>query len=364
MRNTIGNQVSLTLFGESHGAAIGAVLDGIAAGFAIDTKKIDRLLALRRGEESISTTRREADKVHFLSGVVNGVTTGTPICLVIENQNTDSKVYDPEMLRPSHADYCAKIKYNGHQDYRGGGHFSGRITAALTAAGSIAAQILQNKGILVASRLKQVHDVSDIPLPQDDLQQVTQNLADSAFPVLDSAVAQKMRLAIEEAKSRGDSVGGVVETVITGVPAGVGEPWFDSLESALAKMIFAIPGVKGVSFGGGFEMCQKYGSEVNDAFCFDRDNNVKTATNFSGGINGGIANGMPIVMQTGVKPTPSIFLPQQSVRLDTMEEVSLQINGRHDPAIVHRALHVINSAAALTVLDMICMEYGTRWQVE
>ena len=364
MRNTIGNQVSLTLFGESHGAAVGAVLDGIAAGIKIDTQKMDRLLALRRGEDSISTARREADKVHFLSGVVDGVTTGTPICLVIENKNTNSKVYDPNQLRPSHADYCAQVKYNGYQDYRGGGHFSGRVTAALVAAGSIALQILQNKGIDTVSRLKQVHDVSDMPLPQENLQQALQSLAESFFPVLDSEAAQKMHSAIEEAKTRGDSVGGVVETVVTGVPAGVGEPWFDSLESALAKMMFAIPGVKGVSFGGGFEMCQKYGSQVNDALCFDQDKNVKTATNFSGGINGGIANGMPIIMQTAVKPTPSIYLPQQSVRLDSGEEVTLQIEGRHDPAIVHRALQVINSAAALTLLDMICMECGTRWQVE
>jgi len=323
-------------------------------------------LAKRSGKPNLSTARREQDNVIFLSGVVDGITTGTPICLILQNGDVNSSAYHKERLRPSHADYVAEVKYGGHQDYRGGGHFSGRVTAALVAAGSIAAQILAAKGVIIGSHLRQIHTEkdADFALHKQDIMAQLQAMNSREFPVLDSAAAEKMQAAIAAAKADGDSVGGVVETAILGVPAGVGEPWFDGLESLLAQYVFAVPGVKGVSFGGGFDMCQKYGSEVNDALAFDHEGQVITTTNNSGGIAGGIANGMPIIMQTAIKPTPSIYKPQQSIDLQSRKEVQIKIEGRHDPAIVYRALPVIDSVAALAVLDSICAVHGTAWQVE
>lgn len=365
MKNTLGNAVSVTLFGESHGNCIGAVLDGIAPGFKIDEQQIRAALAQRKGQSTLSTARRESDEFSLVSGVFMGVTTGTPICILIPNQDTHSSDYDPDHMRPSHVDYTAQVKYHGHQDYRGGGHFSGRITAALVAAGDIARQILSHKNIVIGSHLKEVARVQDTALFEEEQALVLQlqSLNHKSFPVIDTAVEDKMKQQIALAKSQGDSVGGVIETGVCGVPAGVGEPWFDSLESTLSHMLFSIPGVKGVSFGGGFDMCGLRGSQVNDALYYAHDGSVKTKTNFSGGIVGGIANGMPLMMQIAVKPTPSIYSPQQTINVKTGQNETFSIKGRHDPAIVHRARTVVEAAVALCLLDALTVSFGTDWQV-
>ncbi len=358
MKNTFGINVALTLFGESHGAEIGAVLDGIAPGIAVDEDFIRHRLSLRRPHGRISTARVESDPFRIVSGVFEGRTTGTPICILIPNTNTRSGDYSKGLPRPGHADYTAECKYHGYQDYRGGGHFSGRITAALVAAGAILISALRQKGIEIGTHIRTLGDLQDRDF--SDLKADFAVLNNQSFPVLDKSVASQMQSFIEAAAADGDSVGGVLETLVTGMEAGVGEPWFDSVEGLLAHALFSIPAVKGVEFGDGFAMSQMRGSQANDAFCI-KSGRIMTATNHNGGINGGITNGMPIVFRTAVKPTPSIFKEQQSVDMKEKKELALSLQGRHDPSIVHRARVVVDSVTALTLCDLLAERYGTDW---
>ena len=358
MKNTFGNNVTVTLFGESHGDAIGAVIDGLAPGMKIDEDFIARQMDLRRPAGKISTQRHEADKVKIVSGCFNSRATGTPLTLIIENTNTKSSDYESTryLARPSHADYTAQVKYRGFQDYRGGGHFSGRITAALVAAGAVAIQALRDKGIFILTHIKSLHGISDRDF--DDLKKDYEILAEKAYPALDGNAAELMIKETEKAAESGDSVGGVLETAVVGLTAGFGEPWFDTAEGQLAHILFSVPAVKGVEFGAGFGFADMLGSQANDSFYSDLGN-VKTRTNNNGGINGGITNGMPLIFRCAVKPTPSIFKQQQTVDMRDNTDAVISLKGRHDPAVIHRARVVIDSVTALCILDMMTGKYGT-----
>ncbi|MBQ6153634.1 MAG: chorismate synthase [Ruminococcus sp.] len=363
MKNTFGNSVSVTLFGESHGPYIGAVLDGLAPGIVIDEEFIASLLSKRRPAGKISTARKEDDEFQIVSGVFEGRTTGTPLAILIPNKNIKSKDYSATraLARPGHADYTANVKYHGFEDYRGGGHFSGRVTAALVAAGAIVLSALQEKGICVGTHIRSIADVSDREF--GDIAEDITKLNSLDFAVLDDEKAASMRVAIEKAAEEGDSVGGVLETAILGVPAGVGEPWFDTLESVLSHALFSIPAVKGVQFGHAFDDVKKRGSEYNDSF-YISDKEIKTATNHNGGVNGGISNGMPIVFSCALKPTPSIFKEQNTVDMIEKKDAVLSLKGRHDPCILHRARVVVDSVAALALADLLALRYGTDWLAE
>lgn len=358
MKNTYGQSITVTIFGESHGAEIGAVLDGIAPGIAVDEEYINACLELRRPYGKISTSRCEGDKFRIVSGVFNGYTTGTPIALLIPNTDTKSKDYRAllDLPRPGHADYTATCKYHGYQDYRGGGHFSGRITAALVAAGAIVRAALEKRGIKIATHISRLGGICDSPITAGDIDRVN----GLRFPVISEDAAEKMEKKILEASEDGDSVGGVLESMVVGIPAGVGEPFFDSMESILSHALFSVPAVKGVEFGSGFAMADMLGSQANDAFTAE-GGEVKTKTNHNGGINGGITNGMPLLFRCAVKPTPSIFKEQETVSLSQMKDEPLKISGRHDPAIVHRARAVIDAVTALALADMLAVRYGTDW---
>ena len=360
MNNTFGNNISLTLFGESHGTVIGAVLDGICAGVKIDEEKIEKEISKRRPFGKISTPRHEKDEVKIVSGVMNGVSVGTPITLLIENSNTNSKDYAllKDTPRPSHADYTASVKYKGNQDYRGGGHFSGRLTAPIVAAGAIVEEMLKEKGIQIGTHIKRLHGISDRDFT--DYKEDIALLSDKLFPVLDPACEEQMTNEILNAAQMGDSVGGILECAIIGLEAGIGEPWFDSLESTLSHVLFSIPGVKGVEFGLGFGFADKYGSEANDPFRINGEK-IFTSTNHSGGINGGISNGMPIVFRVAIRPTPSIFKEQETVNLSRMENTLLKLEGRHDPAIIHRARAVVDALTALAIADALTITYGISY---
>ncbi len=360
MKNTFGNNLTITLFGESHGEAIGCVLDGMAPGLKLDTAFIDRMVELRKPKGRISTARHEGDKYRIVSGVYEGTTTGTPICIIIENENTKSGDYaDLKTIpRPGHADYTASLKYHGFQDYRGGGHFSGRITAPLVAAGAIVMQALNNKGIYIGSHIASIGDIKDRDFV-DYLADI-EGLYDKEFPVLDDSVEGSMRKFIESAASVGDSVGGILKTAVIGCPGGIGEPWFDSMESMLSHAMFSVPAVKGIEFGKGFGFAGLKGSEANDPFRIS-GTDVVTSTNNNGGINGGITNGMPLEFSTVIKPTPSIYKEQDSVDLKSFENTKLTIEGRHDPAIIHRARIVVDAMTALTIADLLITHYGTDY---
>lgn len=360
MKNTFGNHVAVTLFGESHGPAIGAVIDGLAPGIPVDTAFIDKFLSRRRPAGDISTTRHETDPFVIESGVFEGKTTGTPLCILIPNGDTRSSDYAATrfLARPSHADYTAYCKYHGFEDPRGGGHFSGRITAAVVAAGAIALSALNRKGIRIATHIASCGGVSDRAF--EDLSADMTALDERDFGVLDETVADRMMNAIREAKQAGDSVGGTLETVVTGLPAGVGEPWFDTVESMLSHALFAIPAVKGVEFGAGFALADMRGSVANDPFCM-QGGAVCTVTNHSGGINGGITNGMPVLFRCAVRPTPTIGREQETVNMQTGENATLLAKGRHDPCIVHRARVVVDCLTALVLADMLTGRFGTDW---
>ena len=357
MRNTFGNHISVTLFGESHGEAIGALLDGMAPGVPVDEEYIAKKLAFRRPVGAISTSRVEPDRFSIVSGVYNGKTNGAPLCILIPNENTNSGDYEAlkKTPRPGHADYTAFLKYHGFADPRGGGHFSGRLTAPLVALGAIAQSALASKGILIGTHIKSLYGIEDRPF--GDLSADIQALEDRRFAVLDEEIGEEMKKAILDAANEGDSVGGVLESAVTGLPAGLGEPWFDSVESMLSHALFSIPGVKGVEFGDGFSMAKKRGSQTNDAFTVI-DGKIVTKTNHNGGINGGITNGMPLVFSCAVKPTPSIFKEQETVDLETMTDTTLTLSGRHDPAIVHRARAVVDALTALCLCDLLAGRYG------
>ena len=360
MKNTFGNNITITLFGESHGEAIGCVLDGIAPGIEVDEEYIASQMEKRKGINSISTPRREADKVRILSGVFEGKTTGTPIGLMIENQTQHSKDYSAtkDLARPSHADYTAQCKYHGYQDYRGGGHFSGRITAPIVAAGAICLKALADKGIEIGTHISSCAGINDRAF--SGLREDIALLKDKEMPVLCDEASQKMISAIENAKNEGDSVGGTLTTAVIGMPEGVGEPWFDTVEGVLAHALFSIPAIKGVEFGLGFDFADKKGSVANDEFAMV-NGSVQTKTNNNGGVNGGITNGMPIVFTCAVKPTPSIFKDQNTVNMATGEDAVLALKGRHDPAIIHRARVVVDSITAITLCDLLVTRFGTDW---
>ncbi|MBQ9412193.1 MAG: chorismate synthase [Oscillospiraceae bacterium] len=359
MKNTLGTGVSVTLFGESHGAAIGAVLDGMAPGIPVDEAFIARQLSLRRPCGRISTARAEADRFQIVSGVFEGRTTGTPLCILVPNEDIRSRDYAATraLARPGHADYTAYMKYHGFEDYRGGGHFSGRITAALTAAGAVALLALRGKRIAVGTHIARCGGVADREFSPDEASDIAA-LNEKVFAVLDENAGERMRDAIARAAEAGDSVGGVLETAVTGLPAGVGEPWFDTLEGLLAHGLFSIPGVKGVQFGGGFDLADAKGSQYNDPFYME-NGAVRTRTNHNGGINGGISNGMPLRFRCAVKPTPSIYQAQDTVDFLRGEDARLELKGRHDPAILHRARVVADSVTALVLCDALAQRYGT-----
>ena len=365
MKNSFGSAVRATVFGESHGTAIGAVLDGLAPGIVLDEEYIAFEMEKRRASGSISTARREADRVTIVSGYYNGRTTGTPLCLMIENADVKSEAYDGSLRlpRPGHADYAGHAKYCGFEDPRGGGHFSGRVTAAVVAAGAVCRAALSARGITVGTHIARCADVADSPLPQEEhaLKAALDALNRKLFAVLDERAERAMRAAIEAARADGDSVGGILETAVTGLPAGVGEPFFESMESVLSALFFSIPAVKGVEFGAGFGFAAMRGSAANDAFCSE-NGAVRTRTNHNGGINGGITNGMPLIARMVVKPTPSIAKKQDTVDLQTGETAVLAVKGRHDPCIVHRARAVADAMAAIGVLDLCTQRFGTLWQ--
>lgn len=359
MKNTFGQSITLTLFGESHGPAVGVVIDGIAPGIPVKDEVIKDLLSKRRPTSALDTPRQEKDNYQILSGVFNNKTTGTPICIVIPNENTQSKDYNYGLARPSHADYTAFCKYHGNEDYRGGGHFSGRITAALVAAGGIFIPALENLGIKVGTHILQCKDVYDRPFGQDS--EITADidaLKKSNFPVLDSKKAEEISNEILAARESLDSVGGITQTAITGLKAGLGEPWFDSIESILSHALFSLGGVKGFEIGKGFGFANENASTCNDAFRYE-NGNVITQTNNNGGVNGGISNGMPIVFQCAVKPTPSIAQEQKTINFNTKENADYAIKGRHDPAIIRRICPVIDSVTAFVFCDMLAQRYGT-----
>lgn len=366
MKNTFGSSVSVTIFGESHGKEIGAILDGMAPGIAVDETFIEEKLALRRPSGAISTKRVEPDHFRILSGVYNGYTTGTPICIAIPNQDTRSKDYSATrfLARPGHADYTAWCKYHGFEDYRGGGHFSGRITAGLVACGAIALSALLAKGIRIGSHVASCAGIKDRHF--EDYDRDIDKLNGTDFAVLDQDAGEKMQETIKEAARQGDSVGGILETVITGLPKGVGEPWFDSLEGVLAHALFSIPAVKGVEFGDGFALAGMRGSQANDSFVvMDSEDNERkkiiTRSNHNGGINGGISNGMPVIFRLAIKPTPTISIEQNTVDFKNNTNEKLASKGRHDPAIVHRARIVADSVAALVICDMLAQRFGTDY---
>ncbi len=360
MKNSFGNNISITLFGESHGEMIGAVLDGIPSGVKIDREAIKREMNKRRPQGEISTSRKEEDEVKIVSGVMNDVSVGTPITLLIQNANVISKDYSSliDMPRPSHADFTASVKYKGYQDYRGGGHFSGRLTSPIVAAGAIVEEMLKEKGILIGTHIKKLHGVLDRDF--QDYKEDIISLSEKSFPVLDQTSEDNMLNEILNASKMGDSVGGILECAVVGLESGIGEPWFDSLEGTLSHILFSIPGVKGVEFGLGFGFADKYGSEANDPFRTDGEK-IFTSTNHSGGINGGISNGMPIIFRVAIRPTPSIFKEQETVSLSKMENTTLKINGRHDPAIIHRARAVVDAVTAIAIADALASLHGTSY---
>ncbi len=360
MKNSFGSSIVVTLFGESHGECIGAVVDGLAPGIKINRKYISAKLALRRPAGSISTARVEADEYSIVSGEYKGYTTGAPLCILIPNTNKKSADYGEGMdiPRPSHADYTAHVKYHGYEDHRGGGHFSGRLTAALVAVGALLGSALEERGIRIGSHITELHGAFDRTF--EDYESDIDYLATRQFPTLTDAAEEKMKKEIEKAKERGDSVGGILESAVIGMPCGIGEPWFDSMESMLSHALFSIPAVKGVEFGLGFAFADVYGSEGNDPFEI-KDGEVRTLTNNNGGVNGGITNGMPITFRTVIKPTPTIFKDQDSVSLSKMENRVLKCGGRHDPAIIHRARAVVDAMTAIVMADMLTVRYGTDY---
>lgn len=362
MSSIWGNKLKLSIFGESHGQGIGVVIDNLPPGFKIDMDYIEKQMARRApGNSQLATQRKESDSVKILSGVFEGKTSGAPLCAIIYNEDKKSKDYSElkDKIRPGHSDYPAFVKYAGFNDYRGGGHFSGRITAPLLFAGSLAMNILEKyKDIFVASHIKSICNIEDKDMELIDYENDHFNyLKDMEIPVLSEEKGKLMRDEILKAKEKGDSVGGTVETIISNIPAGYGEPFFDSVESRLSQMIFSIPAVKGIEFGAGNNITKMLGSVANDIY-FMREGKISARTNNNGGILGGITNGMPILFRTAIKPTPSISTPQATVNVAAMENTLLQIKGRHDPCIVPRVVPVIEGAAALVILDLLMERDG------
>lgn len=357
MASTFGNVLHLSIFGQSHSPSIGCVLDGIPAGIAIDEEKLQAFLERRApGRDETATKRKEPDHAHFVSGLVDGHTCGAPISALIENTNTRSKDYAGlrRTPRPGHADFPARVKYHNQHDVAGGGHFSGRLTAPLCIAGGIALQALEHMGIHIMAHISQIGSASDLPFDDtafrdDDRTAILSN----SLPCIDPEAAERMRVEIMAARDDLDSIGGIVECGVYGLPVGLGDPMFDGMENRIARIAFGIPAVKGIEFGAGFAVAAMRGSENNDSFHIDEAGNVTVSTNNAGGILGGITTGAPLIWRMAVKPTPSIAREQESVDLDKGRNATLSIQGRHDPCIVPRAVPVTEAAAALAVLDAI-----------
>ncbi len=356
MASYLGEHIHVSVFGQSHSPAIGVVVDGLPAGERVDMEELGRFLKRRApGQNATSTPRKEADLPQFLSGLVDDVTCGAPLAALIENTNTRSQDYAQlrDKPRPGHADFTAQVKYGGFQDVAGGGHFSGRLTAPLCIAGGICLQILKRRGIEVAAHIASIAGEADRPFdPMGESVETLDALKRAPFPVMDEKAGERMRKAILQAKEEGDSVGGIVECLVTGVPAGLGEPMFGGMENRLAAALFGIPAVKGVEFGAGFGVATMRGSENNDPFTV-KDGKVVTETNHAGGILGGITNGMPLVFRLAVKPTPSIAKQQQTVSLSKKQVEELVVTGRHDPCIVPRAVPVVEAVTALILTDLL-----------
>ena len=352
MSSTYGENLKLSIFGQSHGPAIGMTLDGIPAGLPVDLEKLQQFLNRRApGQNDWSTPRKEEDRPEILSGLLDGYTCGAPIAAVIHNKNTRSKDYSnlKDCPRPGHADYTAQVKYGGYQDVAGGGHFSGRLTAPLCIAGGLCKQWLEAEGIQIRAHILAIGECGDVYFDPMDPEIET---VGADFPVLDPEAGAAMRDFIAQARAAGDSVGGIIECAITGLPVGLGDPMFGGMENRIAQIVFGIPAVKGVEFGIGFDCACVPGSQSNDDFAIV-DGRVVTQTNNAGGILGGITNGMPIIFTAAIKATPSIGCPQQSISLSRMENTTLEITGRHDPCIVPRAVPVIEAAAAIAVYDAV-----------
>ena len=355
MSSEFGKQLRVSVFGQSHGKAIGVNIDGLPAGETIDLDELNAFLDRRKpGKSPLSTARKETDTPVFLSGLEDGVTCGFPMCVMITNSDQHSSDYSElaDKPRPSHADYTARVKWGGHADMRGGGHFSGRLTAPLCVAGGIAKQILARRGIYVGAHLAAVGTEDDAPFPLRPTKELFDAVAAKPFPVLDDGAGERMQALILEARQNLDSVGGIIECAAIGLPAGLGDPMFDGIENRLAAALFGIPAVKGVEFGLGFGSARLHGSENNDPFAVE-DSKIVTTANRAGGILGGITTGMPVTLRVAVKPTPSISRPQQTVSLSAMEDTELVIRGRHDPCIAHRAVPVVEAVTATVILDLL-----------
>lgn len=351
-----GNNFKISIFGESHGKAIGINIDGIDPGFEINMDKV--LFEMDRrapGKNKLSTARKEKDLPEILSGYFEGRATGTPLCSIIRNEDTRSKDYSTlkSYMRPGHGDFTGNIKYLGFNDYRGGGHFSGRLTAPLVFAGAIAKQILEEKGIIIASHISSIKEIKDEDFNSLEVdKEYLLSLKEEELPLNNKVLEGKIRHEILQAKYEGDSIGGTIECMVTGIKAGIGDPFFDSVESTLAHLIFSVPAVKGIEFGLGFDMTTLYGSECNDEYYYD-DDKIKTSSNNNGGILGGITNGMPITFKVAIKPTASIIKEQNTIDISKKENVKFRVEGRHDPCIVPRAIPVIEAVTAIGILDLL-----------
>ena len=356
MKNVLGTNVTLTLFGESHNELIGATLDGVTPGIKVDEEIIKNQLTKRRPSGKTETPRVENDNFKIISGVFNGYTTGAPLTILIENNNIKSKDYSKiqNIARPSHADYVAYEKYHGYNDYRGGGHFSGRITAPIVAIGSILLNALKEKGIYIGTHILECAGVHDRNF--ENVEKDVKYLNEQDYPVLNN-IKDDITTKILEVAANNDSVGGILQSAVVGLPVGLGEPWFSSVEGIIANAMFSIGGVKGIEFGAGFAFKNMTGSIANDNFYYE-NNVVKTTTNNNGGINGGITNGMPVVFNLAIKPTPSIGIEQDTIDFVNKENTSLEITGRHDPAIIRRMAVVVDSLLAIVVCDMLATKYG------
>lgn len=356
MSSTYGDKIKISVFGESHGNGIGVVIDGLPAGIKIDIDKVLVQMARRApGKDKTATPRLEKDFPNVLSGMLDNTLTGAPLCAVIENTNTRSGDYSNLLScpRPGHSDYAAFVKYNGANDIRGGGHFSGRITAPIVFAGAVCRQILEQKGIKIAAHIASIGNVNDERFnPVEIEDSLIEKLNLSAFALIDDSAEQKMRDEVEKARASLDSVGGTIECAVTGIEAGIGDPMFDGVEGVIAKAVFGVPAIKGIEFGKGFELAKMRGSQSNDPFRY-KDGKVVTETNNMGGILGGITNGMPVVFRAAVKPTPSISQKQKTVDLQKKENAELEIHGRHDPCIVPRAVPVIEAVTAIAIINMM-----------
>ncbi|MCQ2475849.1 MAG: chorismate synthase [Clostridia bacterium] len=355
MSCSTGKNIVVTVFGQSHSQAIGAVVDGVPAGIGIDESRIADFMKRRSAKDGISTARREADEIRIVSGIVDGITCGAPICAIIGNVDTKSSDYDDfkNLPRPSHSDFSAYFKHNGNNDIRGGGNSSGRMTAAICFAGAVCIQLLEKKGIYIGAHALSVYDAEDERFdPVNVSAEELKKIGSSEYPVLNPDSLEKMKKAIEDAKAEKDSVGGVIECAIVGIEAGTGEPMFDGIENKISSSVFAIPAIKGIEFGSGFDGSRKHGSENNDDFrkCGEK---IVTSKNDHGGILGGMASGMPVIFRCAVKPVPSIGKAQRSVDLESGEEKEITVCGRHDSCIVMRAVPCIEAAAAIAIADLV-----------